>query len=156
MTLLDASKAFDRVQYVKLFRLLLEKGLCPLLILLLLTLYTSQSLVVKWEKSMSTPFSCTNGIKQGAVLSPVLFCCYMDELLFRLSQSRIGCHIGHVYAGAVSYADDLTLIAPCYSAAQELLLICEKFASEFHVKFNSTKSNVLFFKNVSSRPDPLH
>jgi hypothetical protein len=32
LALLDASRAFDRVQYVKLFRLLLNRGLCPMVI----------------------------------------------------------------------------------------------------------------------------
>jgi len=33
--LLDASRAFDRVQYVKLFELLLSRGLCPIVAKLL-------------------------------------------------------------------------------------------------------------------------
>ena len=93
--LLDATKVFDRVQYVKLFRLLLQKGICLSVAKLLLCLYTNQSLVVRWSGKVSEPFECSNGIKQGGVLSPILFCIYMDELLHRLEQSGYGCYIGN-------------------------------------------------------------
>ena len=45
--LLDASKAFDRVNYIKLFDKLLSKGMCPLTVRLLMNMYTSQKLQVK-------------------------------------------------------------------------------------------------------------
>ena len=35
-----------------------------------------------------------NGVKQGGVLSPTLFCIYFDELLRRLRETDVGCHIG--------------------------------------------------------------
>jgi len=41
MTLLDASKAFDRVHYVKLFKLLISKKICPLVARFLIVLYTT-------------------------------------------------------------------------------------------------------------------
>ena len=47
LLLLDASKAFNRVEYVKLFKLLNSKGLGPLVTKLLLCLYTKQMLCVK-------------------------------------------------------------------------------------------------------------
>ena len=53
-----------------------------------------------------------NGVKQGGVLSPVLFTVYLDELLLRLRESRMGCHIENVFCGALSYADDIILLAP--------------------------------------------
>ena len=44
--LLDASKAFDRVQYIKLFRLrLISKGICPAVAKLLVFMYANQSLI---------------------------------------------------------------------------------------------------------------
>ena len=71
--MLDASKAFDRVNYCKLFRELLKRELCPLVLRLLLFMYTNQTLRVKWGSVMSESFTVMNGVKQGSVLSPVLF-----------------------------------------------------------------------------------
>ena len=46
--MLDASKAFDRVNYYQLFNLLVNKRLCPMIIKLLLHLYLNQKICVKW------------------------------------------------------------------------------------------------------------
>ena len=82
--LLDASKAFDCVHYIKLFKLLRKKGMCPLFCKFLIVLYTNQTAHVKWNYSSSKTFIVRNGVKQGGVLSPFLFCIYIDELLMRL------------------------------------------------------------------------
>ena len=86
-----------------------------------------------------------NGVKQGGVLSPILFCLYIDALFVRLKQSGIGCHIGNQYAGAVGYADDVSLIAPSRHAAILMLSICEKYAHEYDVVFNSSKSVLITY-----------
>ena len=39
---LDATKAFDRVEYSRLFALLIERGLNPLYVRLILEMYTNQ------------------------------------------------------------------------------------------------------------------
>ena len=79
--LLDASKAFERVQFIKLFRLLLSRGLCPVICRLIATLYTNQTSRAKWGSSFSETFSISNGVKQGGVLSPILFGVYINSLL---------------------------------------------------------------------------
>jgi hypothetical protein len=78
---LDATKAFDRVHFVKLFSLLMNRSMCPSLLKLLISMYTQQTLSVRWKDHTGVSFSCSNGIKQGAVLSPILFCIYADEIL---------------------------------------------------------------------------
>ena len=47
ITLLDASRAFDRVDYIKLFRLLVSRGICPIATRFLLKLYTQQHVRVR-------------------------------------------------------------------------------------------------------------
>ena len=61
--MLDASKAFDRVEYVKLFSLLLKRGLCPVICRLLIYIYTNQSLCVKWDTEISKKIFCTEWCK---------------------------------------------------------------------------------------------
>ena len=105
--LLDASKAFDRVDYIKLFDKQIKRGMCPLIIRLLLNMYIQQKLQVKWNNHISYKFNVTNGVRQGSVLSPFLFSVYMDELLVTLKKNGVGCHMGHHYVGALGYADDI-------------------------------------------------
>ena len=50
-------------------------------------------------------------MKQGGVISPVLFYIYIDKLLYQLRTSGSGCFIGEVFLGALAYADDIVLVA---------------------------------------------
>ena len=46
--MLDASKAFDRVEYVRLFILLRERALCPVVLLhLIINMYVNQCIQIK-------------------------------------------------------------------------------------------------------------
>ena len=51
--MLDASKAFDRVYYCKLFNKLLKRDTSPIVLILLLFMYTIQTMRVKWEHAVS-------------------------------------------------------------------------------------------------------
>ena len=48
---------------------------------------------------------CTNGVKQGGAISPLLFSIYIDNLFLELRTSGLGCHVGLTYIGAFGYAD---------------------------------------------------
>ena len=136
LTLLDASKAFDKVNYNKLFQLLIQKGMCPLYCKFLATLYTSQLLNVKWENKFSDVFKVHNGVKQGGVLSPLLFGICIDQLLLSMKKSSFGCYIGHVYYGSLAYADDIILMSPTILGTHKLLSIADHFGKEFNISFN--------------------
>ena len=142
--MLDATKAFDRVNYCKLFNELLKRNMSPLVIRLLLKMYTSQSLKVKWRSVISNKFTVCNGVKQGGVLSPLLFSVYIDGLLKRLKDSGVGCYMGNHFTGACGYADDVTLVCPTGSSLIRLKNICEMYAIEYNVIFNSKKKRVNF------------
>ena len=92
---MDASKAFDSVCYSELFNILLDKKYvpeCP--ITLLCYMYLNQACCVKWNSKNLTDFTVSNGVKQGAVISPILFTAYMDKLFKQLKRNGIGCHVG--------------------------------------------------------------
>ena len=143
--MLDASKAFDRVNYINLFEKLLKREMCPLVMRLLLQTYLDQKLCVKWNDTSSDTFGVTNGVRQGGILSPLLFGIYIDELLCKLQNSGFGCQIGHLYVGALGFADDLILICPTESGIQKMLKICESYAADHDLVFNGAKSKLLIF-----------
>jgi len=57
------------------------------------------------------------------MLSPILYCVYVDDLLLRLSKVDVGCFIGLPFVVALDYADDLVLSAPTTSAMRKPLAI---------------------------------
>jgi hypothetical protein len=153
--LLDASKAFDRVNYVKLFKLLIDNGICPLVAHFLDLMYTNQLVRVKWNSHVTPTFKVSNGVKQGGVLSPILFSIYDDNLLYRLESSGVGCHIGNVFMGALAYADDVTLLGPSRMSINKMLQISNDFSKEYDVLFNHKKSNLLTFHGNNENCIPV-
>ncbi len=154
--LLDASKAFDKVHYGKLFNLLIKRKLPFLIVRLLLDSYTRQEVCVSWDSCKSRYFNVKNGVKQGGVLSPILFIVYFDELIELLRRSHLGCHIGTHYVGALGYADDLTLISPSLRALNKMLFICQSFATEYNVSFNVNKTMCIKFGSPVRTEDKLY
>ena len=82
--MLDATKTFDNVSFTKLFVLLFKRDIPSIILRVILDLYTSQSVAASWNGCTSNPFSVTNGVRQGGVLSPILFNVYMDESIDKL------------------------------------------------------------------------
>ena len=121
MLSLDASKAFDKVKYTKLFKLLIGRSVCPLLIRFLINIYIFSSATVKWNMCESDSFNIGNGVKQGAIISAPLFAIYIDPLMSKLNETKQGCYIGNICANAFAYADNIILLSPSCSA---LTLCC--------------------------------
>ena len=112
--------------------------MCPRITKLLHHMYTNQSCYVKWGNEHSDSFNVSNGVKQGGVISPLLFSCYIDKLFSQLEHSGLGCHVGTSYAGAFGYADDIALVAPSMQCLKKMIIICERYA---HTVLHSTQTS---------------
>ena len=66
--LLDASKAFDKVHYKKLFNILLNRKVPFCIIQLLTEIFERQRGRVMWNSHVLDYFSISNGFKQGGVI----------------------------------------------------------------------------------------
>ena len=109
--------------------------------------YSKQQSKAMWNSCYTDYFSCytdyfymSTVVKQGSVLSAILFTIYIDKLLIMLRDSRYGCIIDKCYTEAISYADDITLSCPSIRCLHRMQDICNEFAAEHYLIFNSKKS----------------
>ena len=143
---LDASRAFDRVNYWSLFSKLVKRCVPVLIVRLLSYWYNTQLFYVKWADKTSCVFKTTNGVRQGGILSPRLFSLYIDELSGRLSTSNVGCFIDGTCMNHFFYADDICLLAPSAISLQELINICATYGEEHDILYNPLKSKCMIIK----------
>ena len=143
---LDASKAFDRINHFSLFEKLLKRKVLPLYVRLLRYWYSNQLFCVRWDGIVSSPFKVSNGVRQGGILSPLLFNVYVDDLSIELTSSRVGCNVNEVFMNHLIYADDTVLLAPSPDALQRLIDICSKFADNNEMVMNERKTYVMCVK----------
>ena len=143
---LDASKAFDRVNHTKLFSKLKVRGV-PIFVLRVLAFwYYEQTLVVKWGRQLSKSMNVSNGVRQGGILSPILFNVYMNDLSVLLKRDYAGLCYGDERINHLMYADDIVLFAPSVAGLQMLIDTCKKYGDNFDIVFNSKKTVSLSIK----------
>ena len=111
---------------------------------------------VYWNGIFSDKFPISNGVKQGGVLSSILFTLYMEPLINQIIISKQGCHIGDKCAAVFVYADDIILLTPTRGAMQNLLDIAGSYADNFGLKFNLDKCKLLIFSDRPFQFQPIY
>ena len=113
------------------------------------------------EGEVSERFEVQTGMRQGCVLSPILFNCYMDNIMREASESLGGgINISYntskglylTYRDAVEgsttfqevlYADDLALVAEQRQDLQGMLLVVDMVCKKWGMAISVEKSKVL-------------
>ena len=95
--MVDASKAFNKIHFGKLFNLLPKRGMPAPIVRVPLNQYENQTLCVNWNGVCSDDFYVTNGVRQGGVLNSLLFTVYLDELIYQLKEKGNKCYVGYHY-----------------------------------------------------------
>ena len=141
----DASKAFDKINHYHLMVKLIN---CQVIIVRLLYFWhCMQSFVTRWGDCISSRFTVSNGVRQGGIVSPILFNVFLNQLSVELNQSKIGCSINSHVVNHLFYADDSVLLAPSSKALQNLIHICcETYSKRFELTYNVKKTKVMCFK----------
>ena len=158
---MDMTKAFDKIKHSVLFKKLMQTPIPPIFIRLILVMYQLQSADISWNQQKSRRFSLSNGVKQGAVLSAILYCFYSNGLFTLLRNRRNGCWMFNNYAGIVGYADDNWLLAPTREALQDMINTCAEYAEEHNLTFstdknpNKSKTKCMIFLKKQRNIEPL-
>ena len=101
---------------------------------------------IRWNNTVTDPFTISNGVKQGGVLSPILFSLYLDQLISWLRYIGMGCHMNVLLTGVFIYADDITLLAPSRASLALMLEQCESLSRTHDSLLNASKTKYRVFK----------
>jgi hypothetical protein len=100
---------------------------------------------IKWNGHVSYFFRLLLGVRQGGVLSPLLFAIFIDDIVTRVKSTRAGCYISLVCCCIFLYADDILLVSPTVSGLQIILNACETVLTELDMRINVKKSMCIRF-----------
>ena len=131
----DLEKAYDRVPRDKLWKVLQEYGV------------NGQLLRVKGKQSK--PFHVGVGLRQGCVLSPLLFIVYMNWI-DKCNQTDECATIGNCKISRLLFADDLVLLSSTESGLQRTLNSFADACNTAGIKISTAKTEAL---HLSRNPD---
>jgi len=137
---IDLSKAFDKINVHCLLSKLLKRKVPVFFVKLIQCWYSKVFITVKWVTALSNCVKLFAGVRQGGILSPILFLIYVDDVLLALQRSKLGCVIKGFYVGVIMYADDIVLISPSVSDLQLMLNICFNELNEIDMCINVKKT----------------
>ena len=92
---------------------------------------------VRSDKVVSQSFEAGNCVRQGGIVSPILFTLNLDVDI--LKPSGFGRYDGNVFVSALAYADDIVLLAPSRFTLFKFLSKCSIFFKLYQFDFNATK-----------------
>ena len=107
--------------------------------------YCNQFAEVRWQNSVSARLFINNGVRQGDVLSPLLFTRYIRDMISTIVATNVGCANQGQLINLLAYADDLVLIAPSWRAMQRLLSVLDVQISSLDMTCNISKTVCMVF-----------
>ena len=138
---IDYAKAFDCVDYNKLWKILKEMGIPDHLTCLLRNLYAGQEATARTGYATTDWFQIGKGACQGCILSPCLFNLYAEYIMRSawLEEAQAGIKIARRNINNLRYADDTTLMAESEEELKSLLMKVKEESEKVGLKLNIQK-----------------
>ena len=116
---LDYEKAFDRIKHEEMIRILKELGINSYDLRVIKNLYWKQTAKVAIDGQLSENIDIRRGVRQGCILSPILFNVYADKVFKEaLYEWEYGIKVNGKYMNNIQYADNTVLFADSVQALQ--------------------------------------
>ena len=147
---IDFSKAFDRVWREGLWYKLYEKGVKGKMWRMIQEWYKDSAVKAEWRGVKTGWIGVEEGVRQGCILSGLLFLVYVDDLLKELKDGEEGVRIGGagkegVRVNAVMYADDLEIFGREGGDLIRKLELIERWSKKWKMEVSIEKSEVVVF-----------
>ena len=149
---IDYAKAFDCVEYNKLWKFLKEMGISDHLACLLRNLYAGQETTVRNGHGTTDWLQIGKGVRQGCILSPCLFNSYAEYIMRNtgLEEAQAWIKIAGRNINNLRYADDTTLMAESEEELKSLLMKVKVESENVGLKLNIQKMKIMASGPITS------
>lgn len=139
----DFKAAFDKVPRQLLIYKLHNIGLSTKMVNLIENIYANTRSAVWTGNEVSEYFNTYSGVRQGCLLSPLLFTLYLNDLHNNLEG---GLMIGDLNVRVLLYADDIVLLADNVDTMKKMIVNLENYCDMWSMEVNLTKSEMVVFR----------
>ena len=117
----DFSKAFDSLPRDILFKKLVDIGITGKFYQIIQAIYKDDKICIKLGENISSPIQTFMGVRQGCVLSPLLFNIFMSDLPNKLSGDACVSLDSDTKLNCLLWADDIILLSETEDGLKSLL-----------------------------------
>ena len=146
---IDYAKAFDSVDRESLWMILRKIETSTKMLQMLQGMYRSVKSCVKWANETSDFFECPYGVRQGCLLSPLIFSLLITEVAENVN--RKGKHGFQFLPGMqeifmLLFADDICLMSTSPTGLQNQINNLEEASTRLGLKVNLSKTKIIVFR----------
>ena len=146
---IDLEKAFDTVPRTKIWESLHTRRVSSKMIRIIQSLYKNTVNCVISKNSISDKFTTNEGLRQGGVMSPLLFIIFMDDIITKCNEIiNKKLHVGYknlkkVEISECAFADDIVIITETAKDLEKQIKIWNETLKENGMKINKDKTKVM-------------
>lgn len=144
LVFVDFERAFDTLNHQSMYKVLQAIGIPHKLISLIQHLYKDSSSKILHNNQKSRSISIKTGVKQGCLMSPLLFNLSLDWVLKHLNKQDRGIRWTlFSRLEELAYADDICLLAHTYDDMQDKINLLKQLAAQVGLKINVAKTKAM-------------
>ncbi len=146
----DFSKAFDLVPREILISKLISAGINGNMLEIIKTIYAEDQACVKIGDKHSDLFRTNMGVRQGCVLSPLLFNIFLSDIQSKFDSCGSNPSLVNEEISSLLWADDILLLSTSEKGLQDKLNVLQSYCADNKLKVNTDKTKIMIF-NKSGR-----
>uniref|UniRef100_A0A914V3E1 Reverse transcriptase domain-containing protein n=1 Tax=Plectus sambesii TaxID=2011161 RepID=A0A914V3E1_9BILA len=145
LNFIDFVKAFDSIHRDTLWKIARTYGIPAAFIEIFQNLYNGSRCCVRTEDGMTDYFTIESGVRQGCILSPMLFLLAIDFVNRNaIDSTRLGLEwTANRLLADLDFADDVALFGPTYPALRDLTGALERSAACVGLRISDQKTKII-------------
>ena len=151
----DFRKAFDSVWLDGLLFKLLQYNVGGKFFSLIKSLYANSTCSVRLGSKKTRSFQYARGVRQGCILSPLLFNLYLNDLAFSFNNILSDPFVlpNGMKVNSLLYADDLIILSRSKVGLQNCLNTLSSYCNSRMLKINPKKTKIIIFQKCKRKCD---